>query len=284
VALVEPPIEGVREAFPEMVQIDRIAAGGQKVVYRAVTAAGSMWALKLISDPGGGSDQRALREVQAAARLRGPTFATIHRIDTCDVEGVRYVFMLEEFIQGESLRSRLQPPSPQPTAFVRQLGEALLDALGVVEAARLVHRDIKPENIMLAQDGRIVLIDFGIARHLDSSSLTSSYAMFGPMSLGYCAPEQVTNQKRAISIRTEFFALGVVLYEVTAGHNPFVIGCTRQAEVLQRCLSHVPPPLSGPGVPDGLSRFVLMCLEKSAHRRPSTVVRARALFDAIQWS
>lgn len=132
---------------------------------------------------------------------------------------------MEEFLDGESLRQRLAA-GPTSLSFVREVGDVLLIALGQVEAARLVHRDIKPENIMLTHDGRIVLIDFGIARHLDAISLTSSFAMFGPMTIGYCAPEQINNQKRAISIRTDLFALGIVLYEMVTGRNPFVDGCT----------------------------------------------------------
>ena len=131
----------------------------------------------------------------------------------CNVGTSPCIFIVEEFLDGESLRQRLAS-GPQPLPFVRELGNALLTALSQVEAVRLVHRDIKPENIMLCRDGRIVLIDFGIARHLDSISLTSSFAMFGPMTIGYCAPEQINNQKRAIGIRTDFFALGIVLYEM----------------------------------------------------------------------
>ncbi len=280
----EPRLEGVRDSFREFTTIDRIGAGGQKVVYRATGTDGSVQALKLIPNPPGASDERALREVLAAAKVSGPGFATIHVIDRCTIDGSPFVYLVEEFITGDSLRARLQPPVPQPPAFVRQLGDALLEALGVVEASRLVHRDIKPDNIMIAHDGRIVLIDFGIARHLDSASLTSSYAMFGPMTVGYCAPEQVTNQKRAISIRTDLFALGVVLYEVAAGFNPFVRGCTTAGEVFNRCLTLSPAPLSGPGIPLGLTRFVSMCLEKSPHRRPASVARARTAFNAIQWS
>ena len=281
--LDEPSVEDVQAAFSDLQGVVRVGAGGQKVVYRATAADGNTLALKLLPRPAGGTDPRALREVQAAARLAGPTFAAIHAIDERRVGGLPCVYLLEEFIEGESLRTRLAAQPVQPAAFARSLADALLTALGVVEAARLVHRDIKPENIMLATTGRVVLIDFGIARHLDADSLTNSYAMFGPMTLGYCAPEQVSNQKRAISVRTDLFAVGVVLYESLTGGNPFVAGCTRQGEVLDRCLNLRLPPLTGHTVPAGLATFVAACLEKSPHRRPATVARARRLFDSINW-
>lgn len=279
----DPPLGAVASALPEYQNISRIGSGGQKVVYKAERADGSPVALKLIQRTVGDQNERAVREVQAAAQLRGPNFASIYNVGTCNVGPDPCVFILEEFLDGESLRQRLAA-GPLPLPFVREVGNALLTALSQVEGVRLVHRDIKPENIMLTQDGRIVLIDFGIARHLDAVSLTSSFAMFGPMTIGYCAPEQINNQKRAISIRTDLFALGIVLYEMVTGKNPFLEGCTQMPQVLTRCLQHQPPPLLSGGHPGGLSTFVHNCLEKAPHRRPASVARARTLFDAIQWS
>jgi eukaryotic-like serine/threonine-protein kinase len=275
-----PSLAAVAAAHPGYRQIDCIGSGGQKVVYRAERADGMRVALKLIQRTIGDQNERAIREVQAAAQLDGPHFARIFEVGTCNVGTAPCIYIVEEFLDGDSLRQRLAA-GPQPLAFARSIGEALLDALDQVEGRRLVHRDIKPENIMLTRDGRVVLIDFGIARHLDAVSLTSSYAMFGPMTIGYCAPEQVTNQKRAISIRTDLFAVGIVLYEIVRGRNPFVDGCTDASQVLTRCLQYQPPALTW--VPPGLGSFVQQCLEKSPHRRPASVARARDIFDAVQW-
>lgn len=276
-----PSAAAVAAAHPGLRQIACIGSGGQKVVYRAERADGSRVALKLIQRTVGDPNERAIREVEAAARLDGPSFARIFEVGTCTVGGAPCIHIVEEFLEGESLRQRLAAGS-QPLAFAKSMGDSLLDSLAQVEGQRLVHRDIKPENVMLTRDGRIVLIDFGIARHLDAVSLTSSYAMFGPMTIGYCAPEQITNQKRAISIRTDLFALGIVLYEIVTGRNPFVDGCVDVSQVLTRCLQYQPPALTG--VPSGFGSFVQNCLEKSPHRRPASVARARVLFDAVQWS
>lgn len=280
---VDQPVEDVAAAFPELSSISRVGAGGQKVVYRAVRPDGSVVALKLVPRPPTGHDPRTVREVQAAASLAGPTFAAVHQVDERTVGGRPFVYLLEEFISGESLRVRLRGQPVQPVAFVRRLGDCLFAALEVVESARLVHRDVKPDNVMLAASDRVVLIDFGIARHLDSASLTNSHAMFGPMTLGYCAPEQVTNQKRAITIRTDLFAVGVVLYECLTGANPFTVGCARQSEVLDRCLRLPVPPLPGSDLPTGLDGFIRGCLEKAPHRRPASAAQARTLFAAVAW-
>lgn len=279
----DPPLAVVSSALPGYQNISRIGAGGQKVVYKAEQTDGTQVALKLIQRTVGDQNERAVREVQAAAQFSGPHFARIHNVGTCNVGAAPCICIVEEFLDGESLRQRLSAGRP-PLPLAREVGNALLTALSQVEAVRLVHRDIKPENIMLTHDGRTVLIDFGIARHLDAISLTSSYAMFGPMTIGYCAPEQINNQKRAITIRTDLFALGIVLYEMVTGRNPFVEGCTQVPQVLTRCLQYQPPPLSSAGHPPKLSAFVQTCLEKAPHRRPASVARARMLFDAIQWS
>jgi serine/threonine-protein kinase len=276
-----PPLAAVTSALPGYQQIACIGAGGQKVVYSAEKSDGTRVALKLIQRTVGDQNERAIREVQAAAQLSGPHFARIYEVNACNVGAAPCICIVEEFLDGQSLRQRLAS-GPQPLAFVREVGDRLLAALAQVEARRLVHRDIKPENIMLTRDERIVLIDFGIARHLDAVSLTSSYAMFGPMTIGYCAPEQISNQKRAISIRTDLFSLGIVLYELVTGRNPFVEGCADASQILTKCLQYAPPALTGQ--PASFSTFVQNCLEKSPHRRPASVTRARTLFDAIRWS
>lgn len=278
----DPPLPTLLSLFPQYGAIARIGAGGQKVVYRAENRDGSVEALKLIPSPLGVVDERGFREAQAAGRVHGPTFATIYGVSTLVVAGQPCVIVREEFIDGSPLRQRLTG-GPQPLSFVRQLGDAMLTALTAVEAARLVHRDVKPENIMLGRDGRIILIDFGIARHLDATSLTSSFDLLGPMTIGYCAPEQITNQKRAISIRTDLFALGVVLYELLTGANPFTTGCTNGGQAIQRCLTFTPLAIPSTIAPPALATLISLLLEKSPHRRPASVAQLRTLFNSVPW-
>jgi serine/threonine-protein kinase len=119
---------------------------------------------------------------------------------------------------------------------------------------------------MLLSDGRVVLLDFGIARHLTLPSLTADIALFGPMTVGYAAPEQIKNEKRKICNRTDLFAWATVMYECITGHNPFIMGCSHQGEMLRKTLVYDPPILSG--IKSELAQLIQDCLKKVIHRRP----------------
>jgi serine/threonine-protein kinase len=146
-----------------------------------------------------------------------------------------------------------------------------------------VHRDIKPENIMVCTDGTFKLIDFGIARHLIKSSLTPTEAHFGPHTAGYAAPEQFRNLKKEIDIRTDLFAIGVVVYEALAGKHPFIEGSRDQLETLRRTETMIPPPLKvAVDKEDQLSNFIAVLMAKYPSRRPPTAVQAQQWFASIR--
>jgi serine/threonine protein kinase len=278
----DPPLTAVAAAFPHMQILGRLGSGGQHTVYKVLTGDTKTAALKLAPRGSLTSSMRADREKVAGQKVAGQHFASLYDTGEATVSGHPCDYLVEEFIEGESLRSRLQR-GPLPLEDVRRVGDSLLAALADVESAKLVHRDIKPDNIMLQPDSRVVLIDFGIARHLDETSITADLALHGPLSLGYCAPEQVKNRKHSISIKTDLFAVGVVLYEMTTGSNPFLANASPD-QALQRCLTLNPPSLQSLGFSRSLSSYVSMCLEKSPSRRPATLARARASFDKIEWS
>ncbi len=214
--------------------------------------------------------------------MKAPYFPAIHDARYVNIGDEKCICIIEEYVVGKPLSSCIQS-RPQPLAFVKHVGEALLGALTHTHAANLVHRDIKPSNIMVADDGRILLIDFGIARDLSATSVTSSLALFGPMTIGYSAPEQVRNLKRQICVRTDFFALGVVLYEMAIGKNPFREGGCSDRDTLARCLEYDPLPLSSLGFPRQFSAFVEMCMQKQSHRRPPSPDVAIEMFKSIDW-
>lgn len=285
--MTQPFIMGAADAqaaFPSLTVSSRLGdVGGQKLVFDATHPVHGHVALKVAQPGGSMAQERALREVQAAARLTGSPFPKIYAHGLATVSGESIIYVIEEFLSGGSLRGRLGAQGRLPMADVLNLAECLLDALVVVEAARLVHRDIKPENIMLPP-GRVVLIDFGIARHLDLASLTHDFAPFGPLTPGYAAPEQIKNEKGHITIRTDLFALGVVMYEALAGYNPFLVGCRSSAEALQRAMRLNPPKLSSavPAISGELEDFIHRCLNKAAHRRPPSALDALDEFRQIR--
>lgn len=277
------PMGDIRHAFPQFLDIRELDSGGQKLVYRAVDASGRVYALKIVKQQQDPSLERVVREIRATAQLTGPFFPTIHKAGGREIQGHRYMFIIEEFIYGETLTRIIEQQGALPYPLIRNVGRTLLVALAEIEKANMVHRDIKPDNIMIGNEDRVVLIDFGIARHLDEKSVTSSYALFGPMTIGYAAPEQIRNEKRQISIRTDLFAVGVVLYEMATGRNPFRDGCASDQEILDRCLRFDPPPLRTLGHWSGLSDFVQTCISKAAHRRPASAGSALRIFETIDW-
>ncbi|MDE3841126.1 serine/threonine protein kinase (plasmid) [Bacillus methanolicus] len=250
-------------AFPGIEIIGVLGKGGQKYVYKAKTHDYGIVAFKIIK-----TDQdieRTIREIKAASSFSSPHFPMIYDWGEAYLDDEKIIYIIEEYIEGQNLREILNQEVLTMEETIR-IGRELLEALSQLAEKRLVHRDIKPENIMISNDGRVFLLDLGIARHLDLTSLTLDMAAFGPLTPGYGAPEQIKNEKRTISSRTDLFSWGVVMYEMIAGYNPFVKGCKNGNEAMSKTLTYQPPKLQN--CSSDLSEIIDWCLSKSAHRRP----------------
>lgn len=175
--------------------------------------------------------QRFRAEAVAAARLHHTSIVSIY--DTCTDSGHEAIVM--ELVRGRTLRQYLDERHQLPTDEVVQIGADVADALGAAHRARIIHRDIKPANILLCDDARVMVTDFGIAKLRDDTDLTSTGTMLGTVK--YLAPEQV--ESRPVDARTDIYALGIVLYETLVGRPPFV-GETAAATALARL--HQTPP------------------------------------------
>lgn len=268
--------DSLRAQLPWVGELDPLAEGGQKIVYRTETEAYGTVALKVIrnsEDP-----DRLGRELDAAAKLTGPYFPVIYRTGFFDLNGSRAVYVVEEFITGYPLRALLQNGPLTPTRCL-VICEQVLRALAIVHGNGLVHRDIKPENIMVEPGDRVRVLDFGIARHLLLTSLTADAAAMGPLTPGYGAPEQIRNEKRSIGPRTDLFAWAVVFYECWTGVNPFVAGCMTPGQALGKTLTYDPPLLST--TPPSLAQLIQHCLNKPVHRRPPSVESVIAEFERL---
>ncbi len=176
--------------------------------------------------------------------------------------GGPYVVM--EFINGRSLKDRLEelPLAPEEVA---DLGARIADAIGELHEQRVVHLDIKPSNLMVREDGTVVLLDFGLSRHLDLPDLPAE-EMDGPLGTGsYIAPEQVLGVRD--DPRSDLFGLGVVLYFLATGRRPF--GEPRTvAQWRQRLyVAPAPPRHWRPEIPPWLQEIILHCLEVEARDR-----------------
>jgi tRNA A-37 threonylcarbamoyl transferase component Bud32/dienelactone hydrolase len=219
--------------------------------------------------------ERFLNEIQVTARLSHPHILPLH--DSGEADGFLYYVM--PFIEGETLRDKLDRESLVSIDEALKIASEVADALDYAHRQNVVHRDIKPANILL-HEGHALLADFGIARAVSVAGedrLTGTGLAMGTPS--YMSPEQAAGE-RDVDARSDVFALGCVVYEMLAGHPPHV-GSTIQA-VIAKLLSEVPTPLSElrATVPPSLAAAVHTALAKSPTDRISSVREFRLALEA----
>jgi serine/threonine-protein kinase len=212
--------------------------------------------------------QRFRAEAVAAARLHHPSIVAI--FDTC-ADGTHEAIVME-LVQGRTMREYLDERGRLDPSEVVQIGVDVADALHAAHRAGIVHRDIKPANILLCDDARVMVTDFGIAKVRDDTDLTNAGTMLGTVK--YLAPEQV--ESAAVDARTDIYALGVVLYEALAGGPPFAAD-TAAATALAR-LHRPPRPIHDlrPDVPRSLDEVVTKALQRDPDRRFGSASEMRA--------
>ena len=260
-----------------------IGRGGMGEVFRAVdTRLNRAVAVKVMHPSGSGLDtavMRFLREARAASALNHPNIVTIH--DVGETPSGEH-FIVQEFIDGRTLRSLLDEPVPLGAAI--DVAGQIARALAAAHAAGIVHRDVKPENVMVRADGYVKVLDFGLARvedPIDSERTTRTNVDTAPGTLlgttAYMSPEAV--QAGTAGPPADVFALGVVVYEMTAGRRPFL--ASTNVGVLAAILSEEPVPLGrlNPAVPLALDDLVHRMLSKSPERRPTAHEAAETLAD-----
>ena len=194
--------------------LEKLGEGGMGVVYRAEdTKLDRIVALKFLPHhiaPNEADQARFLHEAKAAAALNHPNVCSV--IDIQESDGQQFIVM--EYVEGATLRTKLPIQKTQDAIqYAIQIGEALHAA----HTKGIVHRDVKSENIMLTSDGRIKVMDFGLAKLKGSLKLTKTSSTVG--TLAYMAPEQL--QGGEVDARSDIFSFGVVLFEMLTGHIPF---------------------------------------------------------------
>ena len=240
----------------------KLGEGGMGVVYKAEdtklerTVALKFLAPHLLEDEE--ARKRFHREAKAAAGLSHPNICTIHEIS----EEGGPTFLVMEFIEGESLDRKIERG---PLALKEALGFArqVADGLAAAHAKGVVHRDIKPGNLLVTPEGRVKILDFGLALLTEGSKLTKLDTTVG--TVAYMSPEQAQGAK--VDYRTDIWALGCVLYEMVRGQRPFQ-GLYDQALVYE-IVNQEPEPLTGvrTGVPMELEWIVGKCLAKDRYGR-----------------
>jgi tetratricopeptide (TPR) repeat protein len=266
----ETPAPAFDTAFPGLPEkigpyeiIDELGAGGMARVFAArQPRLDRLVALKVVSSGHARADfaQRFLREAQTVARLRHPHIIALH--DSGRAEGCLYFAM--DFVEGGDLATRLRA-GPFPPAAAAALVEKVAQGLAYAHAAGVLHRDLKPSNILLDGDEPL-LADFGLAAARESGGdLTRESAVLGTPH--YLAPEALLGGSAAMSVASDLYALGVVLYELLTGRTPHagaspasLAGRIQQGEP-------APPGRLQPGTPRDLETICLKCLERDPARR-----------------
>ncbi|MFJ2391325.1 Stk1 family PASTA domain-containing Ser/Thr kinase [Streptomyces sp. NPDC087843] len=245
----------------------RIAVGGMATVYRALdTRLDRVLALKVMH-PTLAADvsfvERFIREAKSVARLAHPNVVQVFDQGT---DG-SYVYLAMEYVAGCTLRDVLRERGAlQPRAALDVL-EPVLAALGAAHRAGFVHRDMKPENVLIGDDGRVKVADFGLVRAVDTVTQTTG-SVLGTVS--YLAPEQI--EHGTADTRVDVYACGVVLYEMLTGGKPHS-GDSPAQVIYQHLNADVPPPSAAvPGLPFALDQLVAAATARDPGMRPHDAV------------
>ncbi len=273
--------------------LERLGQGGMGVVYKARdTKLGRLVALKvlaadLVISPE--HRQRFLREAKAASALNHPNIVTIY--DLVNSGGIDFIVM--ELVSGSTLDqivARKGAKLHEALTYAIQIA----DALATAHRAGIVHRDLKPANVVITPEGSIKVLDFGLAKLLEThpsadaestqamgwtdKSITEEGMVLG--TVAYMSPEQA--EGRPVDARSDVFSFGSLLYELLSGERPFR-GDTKMA-VLSAVLRVDPKPVRevDPGIPPELERIVVRCLRKDPHRRFQTMADVRIELEEVK--
>ena len=252
-----------------------IGAGGMGEVYRGTdTKLGRGVALKILPTAMAQDADRLARfqrEARAVAALNHPNVVTLYSVEECD--GVHFLTM--ELIEGQPL-DRMISANGLPVERIVEIAGAVAEGLAAAHEKGIVHRDLKPANVMVTAEGRVKVVDFGLAKDVgletsNDATITSAERTQAGIVMGtpaYMSPEQVSG--RVLDHRTDIFSLGVMLHEMATGRRPFE--GTSSAELVSSILRDHPPLVTDvrPDLPHDLARTIRRCLEKDPRHRLQT--------------
>jgi len=277
---MSPELDRLKAALADRYEIqEELGAGGMATVYLAEDLRHHRQvAIKVLRPELAATlgTERFLREIETAAHLNHPHILPL--FDSGEADGVLYYVM--PYVEGESLRSRLEREGQLPVADAVRITCEVVDALGYAHRHDVVHRDIKPGNILL-EEGHAVLADFGLARALEAAGgeqLTRTGLAVG--TVAYMSPEQATGEG-SLDGRSDLYSLGCVLYEMLSGGPPFT-GPSAQAILARKAMEMVPSLRTvRETVPEGIEQVTLKALARAPADRFATAEQfAEALESA----
>ncbi len=269
--------------------VDQISAGGMGAVYLAEdTSLHRQVAIKVLSPELADDPDRFQRfqwEARVLARLNHPNIVTIFSVEE-DAKGIHFLTM--ELVDGETL-GYLLPEQGLPLRQLFEIAIPLADALSAAHQQGIIHRDLKPGNIMVRRDGRVKVLDFGLAKQrqdLDATALglrgqqpeTQDGQLMG--TVPYMSPEQI--QSGEIDHRTDIFSLGIILFEMATGSRPFQ--GKNWGDLASAILRDRPPSVTmvKSRLPRHLGRIIRHCLEKDPQRRFQTALDLRNELEELR--
>jgi hypothetical protein len=259
--------------------IEKIGAGGMGAVYRAVPDEtlndGESVAIKFMKPEVTEDEEfvrRFRREVEVTRTLDHPFILRIINWGEED----RRMYMVMELIRGTTLKDKISRGGMSLESF-REYYFPVLEALEYAHGKDIIHRDIKPDNIMLTEKGRIKVMDFGLAKGNQYSTITVSGSAIGTPA--YMAPEQITGKPQ--DSRSDQYSLGVLAWEMLAGRRPFEDEST--INIVLKHLSEEPPSLkeARPDLPDGLNAIIMRMLEKAPDSRFRTLQEVKSAMEQV---
>ncbi len=266
----DPPLRA-GSLISRFILTEYLGSGGMGEVYAARDPElERIVAIKLLSPAWSGlagAEEGFTREARIASALNHPNIVTVHEV----VRHGSVVAIVMERVDGFSLRKLCGDPIPIPQliSIARQIAEALAAA----HAAGIVHRDIKPENLMVRNDGRVKVLDFGLARRWPGAEATSYRSISANIPAGtwrYMSPEHYRNE--AITSKADIFALGMVLFELSSGQHPFAADSPLETLHAIAVRDAAPPSGLNSSVPPTLDSAILSMLAKDPAKRPTAAV------------
>lgn len=227
---------------------------------------GRQFAVKLFNElPSGPDASRFEREVEAL-QLEHPNLVRYEDSGIASYGGLTRPYIAMPYVPGATLRDRMDSaPDSLTVEALRSIGAEVADGLAFLHAHNIAHRDLTPKNVYLTEDGHVLIIDFGLARLQDRTSLTLKGQM--PGTLAYCAPEQLRDEP---DLHTDLYGLGATLYHAMTGRLPFTASNLVALTEMIRAEAPEPPSAHNPLVPDDLEDLVLALLAKEPVQRPTS--------------
>lgn len=261
---------------PYLIQ-ENVGHGGMATVYKAYHPALDRHVAIKVMDVALSSQpdfiERFRREARVIAKLDNPHIVPVYGYD--EHNGQPYIVL--KFIDGQTLKDRMSR-APLSTAEIMHVVKAVGDGLEYAHKRRILHRDTKPSNVLIANDGKVYLTDFGLARLVEGSS-----SLTGDMILGtphYISPEQAINAEN-LDVGTDIYSFGVMIYEMVTGRLPF--DSDTAFNIIEDHISKEPPPPRSvkPDIPEAVERVILKALAKHPRDRQAGVSElVRAFRDA----